>query len=243
MVVDEGGVRVVVSARKGEEEEGERCGGVVEVCLEVVMGVGVGVGDNEAEKENGGVERGGGTRKFYSRKRKSMDNATMTMRGAQALVVRRNWSTALHEEEGGKEEEDKKRDEKEGKTRIARSGTAEARTVTTTMTQVGRKQQHGGVRKLRQLHIDAGQRDFGSTTCRFCGMVYTPGVPEDETLHAAMQCKGSRTTSSALSAPCVKPSARDAAAVGPLSTSSAWSSWPATTKVRRSEKAQHTHDH
>lgn len=39
------------------------------------------------------------------------------------------------------------------------------------------------LRKLRQTHIDVGQRNFGSIMCPYCGMIYTAGMKEDEILH------------------------------------------------------------
>jgi hypothetical protein len=39
-------------------------------------------------------------------------------------------------------------------------------------------------RKLTQTHLDLGQRDFFSTRCPTCGLVYTPGKAEDDKLHA-----------------------------------------------------------
>lgn len=36
-----------------------------------------------------------------------------------------------------------------------------------------------------QTHLDLGQRNFYSTRCRTCGLVYTPGKDEDDRLHAA----------------------------------------------------------
>ena len=35
----------------------------------------------------------------------------------------------------------------------------------------------------QQLQIDAGQKRFGGTTCRECGMFYTVHEPEEEMLH------------------------------------------------------------
>ena len=49
-----------------------------------------------------------------------------------------------------------------------------------------------GRKKLRQLHIDVGQRNFGAVRCRLCGMVYTPGLEEDEALHAKLMCPYSK---------------------------------------------------
>jgi len=39
--------------------------------------------------------------------------------------------------------------------------------------------------RFKQLHLDAGQSDFGHATCARCGMVYARGEDEDERLHAA----------------------------------------------------------
>eukprot|EP00960_Hanusia_phi_P038547 753476-Hanusia_phi.AAC.17 len=36
---------------------------------------------------------------------------------------------------------------------------------------------------MRQLFIDAGQRDFSARTCKVCGMVFCPGLELDEALH------------------------------------------------------------
>ncbi|XP_065843101.1 N-acetyltransferase ESCO2-like isoform X2 [Oscarella lobularis] len=38
-------------------------------------------------------------------------------------------------------------------------------------------------KKLEQLHLDLGQRDFGHTVCSFCGMVYARGKEEDMREH------------------------------------------------------------
>lgn len=45
---------------------------------------------------------------------------------------------------------------------------------------------------LTQLHLDVGQRDFHTTTCTTCGMVFTPGNADDERLHAAFHGKHAR---------------------------------------------------
>ena len=34
-----------------------------------------------------------------------------------------------------------------------------------------------------QLVIDAGQKHFGTTVCKSCGMIYTASNPEDEIQH------------------------------------------------------------
>eukprot|EP00794_Sanderia_malayensis_P004547 gene4547-5145_t len=39
-------------------------------------------------------------------------------------------------------------------------------------------------KKLEQLYIDVGQRDFGHTACETCGMVYTKTLEEDSLQHA-----------------------------------------------------------
>lgn len=36
---------------------------------------------------------------------------------------------------------------------------------------------------MRQLFIDAGQRDFSARACKVCGMVFCPGLEPDEALH------------------------------------------------------------
>eukprot|EP00850_Spirogloea_muscicola_P009821 SM000056S17939 [mRNA] locus=s56:196309:198415:+ [translate_table: standard] len=36
-----------------------------------------------------------------------------------------------------------------------------------------------------QLFLDLGQADFSSTTCRACGLLYAPGLLQDEALHAS----------------------------------------------------------
>jgi hypothetical protein len=38
-------------------------------------------------------------------------------------------------------------------------------------------------KKFTQLHLDIGQKNFHSSTCRSCGFVYTAGDPEEERLH------------------------------------------------------------
>ena len=43
----------------------------------------------------------------------------------------------------------------------------------------------GAGRALTQMHLDAGQRDFHLSRCAVCGLVYAPGEPSDERLHAA----------------------------------------------------------
>lgn len=37
--------------------------------------------------------------------------------------------------------------------------------------------------KLTQVYIDCGQKQFGQVLCNNCGMLYMPGVPEDERQH------------------------------------------------------------
>eukprot|EP00850_Spirogloea_muscicola_P020472 SM000217S06854 [mRNA] locus=s217:147123:148968:+ [translate_table: standard] len=44
----------------------------------------------------------------------------------------------------------------------------------------GKRRAQGG-----QLFLDLGQADFSSTTCRACGLLYAPGLPQDEQLHAS----------------------------------------------------------
>lgn len=39
---------------------------------------------------------------------------------------------------------------------------------------------------LRQVYIDCGQSKFGQTLCGTCGMLYMPGIPEDEIQHKRM---------------------------------------------------------
>lgn len=38
-------------------------------------------------------------------------------------------------------------------------------------------------KKFTQLHLDMGQKNFHSSTCKSCGFVYTAGDPEEERLH------------------------------------------------------------
>lgn len=38
-------------------------------------------------------------------------------------------------------------------------------------------------KKFTQLHLDIGQKNFYSSTCKSCGFVYTAGDPEEERLH------------------------------------------------------------
>lgn len=38
-------------------------------------------------------------------------------------------------------------------------------------------------RRLAQVFIDCGQKNFGQTVCTKCGTLYVPGVPEDEKMH------------------------------------------------------------
>ncbi len=35
----------------------------------------------------------------------------------------------------------------------------------------------------KQLFLDFGQKNFSSTTCNVCNMVYCPGLPEEEAIH------------------------------------------------------------
>eukprot|EP00798_Chlamydomonas_sp_ICE-L_P025461 gene25461-11120_t len=44
----------------------------------------------------------------------------------------------------------------------------------------------GPPKSLKQLHLDLGQRNFGTTRCQQCGMLYTEGEPTDEALHREM---------------------------------------------------------
>ncbi len=41
-------------------------------------------------------------------------------------------------------------------------------------------------KSLTQFHLDCGQSKFGQTLCNKCGMLYVPGVAEDETEHKKM---------------------------------------------------------
>ncbi|XP_065061833.1 uncharacterized protein LOC135688768 isoform X2 [Rhopilema esculentum] len=41
-----------------------------------------------------------------------------------------------------------------------------------------------GPKKMEQLYIDVGQKNFGHTTCEACGMVYTKTLPEDALEHS-----------------------------------------------------------
>ena len=38
--------------------------------------------------------------------------------------------------------------------------------------------------KMKQMHLDFGQRNFGARKCPHCNMIYTPGVFPDEAIHA-----------------------------------------------------------
>ena len=38
---------------------------------------------------------------------------------------------------------------------------------------------------LQQTHLDFGQKNFSYTTCSVCDMVYCPGDPTDEAMHAS----------------------------------------------------------
>lgn len=40
-------------------------------------------------------------------------------------------------------------------------------------------------KKMTQMFLDVGQRNFFSTQCALCGFVYTPGKREEERLHDA----------------------------------------------------------
>lgn len=47
----------------------------------------------------------------------------------------------------------------------------------------GRTKKDEGGRRLVQMFLDVGQKNFHSTTCSECGFVYTPGKKEEERLH------------------------------------------------------------
>ena len=47
----------------------------------------------------------------------------------------------------------------------------------------GRTEKSEKERKLVQMFLDVGQKNFYSTTCSECGFVYTPGKNEEERLH------------------------------------------------------------
>ena len=40
-------------------------------------------------------------------------------------------------------------------------------------------------KQKEQTFLDFGQSNFGSKICKICGMMYSPGKPEDEALHSA----------------------------------------------------------
>ena len=44
-------------------------------------------------------------------------------------------------------------------------------------------------KQLTQVHLDFGQKNFHSTQCPTCGLIYTPGKATDDRLHAAYHNK------------------------------------------------------
>ncbi len=44
-------------------------------------------------------------------------------------------------------------------------------------------------KQLVQVHLDLGQKNFHSTRCPTCGLIYTPGKESDDRLHAAYHNK------------------------------------------------------
>jgi zinc-finger of acetyl-transferase ESCO len=48
-------------------------------------------------------------------------------------------------------------------------------------------------KQLVQVHLDLGQKNFHSTRCPTCGLVYTPGKESDDRLHAAYHNKAAAT--------------------------------------------------
>ena len=44
-------------------------------------------------------------------------------------------------------------------------------------------------KQLVQVHLDLGQKNFHSTRCPTCGLIYTPGKDSDDRLHAAYHNK------------------------------------------------------
>lgn len=49
-------------------------------------------------------------------------------------------------------------------------------------------------KQLTQVHLDFGQKDFHSTRCPVCHLVYTPGKEEDDKLHAAYHNKNANSS-------------------------------------------------
>ena len=45
---------------------------------------------------------------------------------------------------------------------------------------------------LTQMYLDVGQRNFHSTRCGICGMLYTPGDAADERLHATFHASATK---------------------------------------------------
>ena len=58
------------------------------------------------------------------------------------------------------------------------------------------------MKSFRQVYIDCGQSKFGQILCNKCGMLYMPGIPEDEIEHKRL-CQ-----SYALGAPCKRGNVR-----------------------------------
>ena len=46
--------------------------------------------------------------------------------------------------------------------------------------------------KMKQMHLDFGQRNFGAIKCPHCNMIYTPGILPDEAIHAKFCSVGSQ---------------------------------------------------
>lgn len=62
--------------------------------------------------------------------------------------------------------------------RASRAATAAAEAV-----------ESSGNTKLTQMYLDYGQKNFTSVTCGECGLVYAPGLPEDEATHKKAHAK------------------------------------------------------
>ena len=121
--------------------------------------------------------------KKYARKRKSLPSATGDVAGRPAdpsPTDRGGASDEAHADGCGRTEHTLTNDANNAEADVRRRADA-APGVQGVSGSTGRK-------KLRQLHIDVGQRNFGAIRCRLCGMVYTPGLEEDEALHAKLLC-------------------------------------------------------